>query len=288
MSGLILPPTPRASKSLLFANKQKDSLLINTKEPRIIFVGGSNLSFGLNSYEIKDSLNLNPVNTAIHASIGLKYMLENTLQYLKNGDIIILAPEYSHFFRSYEYTSDELLRITFDVNPEKRKFLSLKQEIDLLSNIPKFSITKYKPTEYWGFHESDVYSVNSFNKYGDADAHWNLKTRGYTPSSLKGQFNVNVFEKIKEFEESAEQKGAIVYVTFPSLDEVSFANSKENILQVENTLHKFNFNILGNARRYIMPKEMMFNSAYHLTKVGVDRRTKLFIEDFKQATKTRE
>ena len=43
--GLLLPATPRASKSLLFANLKKDALLENTKSPRVIFVGGSNFKF---------------------------------------------------------------------------------------------------------------------------------------------------------------------------------------------------------------------------------------------------
>jgi len=50
-----LPSTPRAATSLLFAERQKDSLLKHTPPPRIIFVGGSNLSFGLNGQLIKDS-----------------------------------------------------------------------------------------------------------------------------------------------------------------------------------------------------------------------------------------
>ena len=47
--GIFLPTTPRASKSLLMAEQNKKALLKNTNSPRIIFVGGSNLSFGLNS-----------------------------------------------------------------------------------------------------------------------------------------------------------------------------------------------------------------------------------------------
>ena len=46
--GLGLPATPRASKSLIYAKIKKDSLLKNSLSPRIIFIGGSNLSFGLN------------------------------------------------------------------------------------------------------------------------------------------------------------------------------------------------------------------------------------------------
>lgn len=282
-SGLVLPPTPRASKSLLFANRQKDSLLSYVKEPRIIFIGGSNLSFGLNSYEIKDSLNLNPINTAVHANIGIKYMLENTLQYIKEGDIVILAFEYEHFYRPYDYTSEELLRTIFDVYPKKRNLLSLEQEINLIKYIPKFSLTKFKPTEYWGFKESDIYSINSFDKFGDVDAHWNMEKQGYQPSTITGEININVIKKIKEFENLANHKGAKVYVTFPCLDEQTFNNSEEKVLNVEKYLNEYNFNILGNARRYIMPKEMMFNTTYHLNKEGLEYRTKLFIEDYKKA-----
>lgn len=96
--GLFLPATPRASKSLLFGALKKDSRLKSTPSPRIIFIGGSNLSFGLNSQTIKDELNLNPINTAIHVNIGLNYMLSNTIQYVKRKDIIILVPEYEHFY----------------------------------------------------------------------------------------------------------------------------------------------------------------------------------------------
>lgn len=281
-SGLVLPPTPRASKSLFFANRQKDSLLKNTKDPRIVFIGGSNLSFGLNSQIIKDSLNLNPINTAVHINIGIKYMLENTLQYVRKGDILILAFEYEHFYRSYDYTSDVLLRTIVDVSPETMRFLSFKQGVGLLRYIPKFTLTKFNPSEYKGFKEDSLYSVNSFNIFGDVDAHWDLINRGYQPITIKENFNKDIIIKLKEFENVAKQKEAIVFVTFPCLDELSFENSKEKILLVEKSLRENDFKILGNVQRYIFPKESMFDAIYHLNKNGLDYRTKLFIEDFKK------
>lgn len=282
-SGLILPPTPRASKSLLFAIKQKDSLLIHTKSPRIIFVGGSNLSFGLNSRKIKHSLNLNPINTAIHAALGTRFMLENTLQYVKTGDIIILAFEYGHYYKSYNHTSDQLLRTIADVSPDKIKHLSLKQAINLIQYIPNFSFTKFKTSEYKGYQVSSIYSINSFNKFGDVETHWKMKNRGYRPTRVKGTFNKTIVRKIKEFENTAVERGAKVYITFPAYDEISFKNSKDKILKVEKTLNEHEFNVLGNAKRYSMPVEMMFNTSYHLNKKGVEHRTNLFIEDYIKA-----
>ena len=256
---------------------------MHVEEPRIIFVGGSNLSFGLNSTRIKQSLNLNPINTAISAALGLKYMLDNTQQYVRKNDVIIIVPEYLLFYQPYDVTSDYLLRVVFDVAPEKRKLLSIKQELNLLEYLPKFSLSKFRPSQYRGFKENAIYGVNSFNEFGDCDAHWNLEKTKFPPDSIGGMFNEAVVKKIKEFESIARSKGAAVYLTYPCLDRVSFNISKDKILYVEKKLKEYEFDLLGDAQRYVMPTEMMYNTPYHLNKNGVDLRTDLFIEDYKKA-----
>jgi hypothetical protein len=284
-SGLFLPPTPRASKSLLFANQQKDSLLQNTLSPRMIFVGGSNLSFGLNSPLIKDSLIINPINLGLHAQIGVKYMLENTLKYIKKGDMVVISLEYSLFYKSYDYVSEELFRTVFDVNPKKAELLSFKQLISMVGYLPKFSLTKFKPNEYFDYKESKIYSVKSFNKFGDVVGHLNLKNRKFNSTEINGVFNKNVIDKIKEFELIAKKLGALVYITFPAVDEVFFERSRSQIYRVEKELKENNFILLGNTERYKMDSKLMFNTEYHLNKKGIELRTFLFIEDFKNSQK---
>ncbi len=281
-SGLILPPTPRASTANIFIAKKKDSLLLHTEKPRLIFVGGSNLAFSLNSKQVKDSLLLNPINTSLSINYGLRYMLESTKQYIKREDTIVISLEYEHYYRSYDFTSEILLRAIADVDHSKIKILSFKQYIDLIRFVPDFTFSKFKPSEYYGFKESDIHGVHSYNEFGDVNAHWNLQNQGYVPITLKGNFNRDILCRIKSFEDYANKKGATVYITFPCIDEVSYNNSMDKILIVEEELDKYGFNTLGNAKRYVMPKEMMFNSIYHLNKKGVDYRTKLLIEDYKK------
>ena len=126
-----LPPSPRVSGSQLYGKIAKDSLLRNTKNDRIIFIGGSNLSFGLNSQMIKDSLKFNPINTAINANIGLEYMLVNTLQYIKENDVIIIAPEYAHFSKNTIHGAGKEM-ITTVAEVDKFKLFS-KLSIEQLS-----------------------------------------------------------------------------------------------------------------------------------------------------------
>lgn len=281
--GLVLPVTPRASKSLLYAKIQKDSLLINTSSPRIIFVGGSNLSFGINSAIIKDSLKLNPINTAIHAGVGLQYMMDNTIQYIKEGDIVLLAPEYDHFYGRFIYGGEELLRTVADVN--LLKLLDLKEE--QLKNISKYfvkySFSKFKPTEYWGFKESDIYSVNSYNIFGDVYTHWTMKQQKF-PSfdTITDIYNPDAIKLINNFRIELEKKSAILFITYPSLQASSYSKSVKQIKRVEKELMNNEFVLLGTPERYKIPDTMMFNTPYHLLKKGVDYRTELLIEDIKK------
>lgn len=61
LSGVVMKLIPVKDSYLLAYNK-KCELLEKTESPRIIFVGGSNLCFGLDSKRIADSLHVNVVN----------------------------------------------------------------------------------------------------------------------------------------------------------------------------------------------------------------------------------
>ena len=230
---------------------------------------------------IRDELNVNPINTGVHASIGLRYMLNNTIQYVREGDIVILALEYSHFNRDYNSVSKELLRSIFDVNPSKVKLLSPQQAIRLIPLIPEYSLSKYKPSEYFDVTESDIYSVDSFNQYGDVDAHWGMEKVEYEPYGRKdAEPNQSVIQSILEFQAEVIGRKAKLYVTYPGFQDLSYSSDIGRIERVASEYKKNGLLILGTPERYKIPDEMTFNTPYHLTKEGVDYRTSLFIDDY--------
>ena len=277
--GLGLPSTTQDSKSLLFAKIKKDSLLKNSLSPRIIFIGGSNLSFGLNSQTVKDSLRLNPINTAIHASIGLQHMMDNTIQYVNEGDIVVVAPEYQHFFGRFVYGGEELLRTISDVKYAPLKTNQIK---NIYKFLPKLALSKINPLKYIYIRESDVYSVNSFNEYGDVYTHWGLEPRKIVPDlGNDDDYNPNTIRLINDFRIELKKKNASLYITYPSFQASSFDNNIKQIKKVENELINSGFELLGYPERYRMNDSLMFNSTYHLSKEGVDLRTQLLIEDIK-------
>lgn len=74
-----------------------------------------------------------------------------------------------------------------------------------------------------------------------------------------------------------------MYVSFPGCQYSSFNNSRSNIDHVEKLLAKSGLDILGTPERYVMPDTLFYTNPYHLIKKGVDKRTELFIQDFKNS-----
>ena len=280
--GFFLPATPYASQSLLFSERHKDSLLMNVEQPRVIFVGGSNLSFGIDSKMVKDSLHLNPINTGIHTSIGLKYMMDNTLQHIQKGDIVILVPEYILFYRDYNYMMEELVRMITDVNKSNYKLFSTKQFMGALRYIPKTVLSRFNPLEY-KMQNTSVYGIDSFNEYGDACTHWSMEKQPFNPFVAidENALNEEVLLKIKQFQTDVANLGGVVYLSFPGYQTTSFLNSEGAIKKMEKACINEGITILGTPERYMIPDSLLFNSPYHLNRQGVTHRTLLIIEDLK-------
>ncbi|MDR1764101.1 MAG: hypothetical protein LBR64_09170 [Dysgonamonadaceae bacterium] len=284
IAGLLLPATPKVSHSILFASLHKDSLLLYEREPRLILVGGSNLSFGINSQMLKDSLQMNPINTSVIGTLGIEYMLKNTQQYIKKGDIIVFVPEYPYFFNQDNQGSVELLRTLFDVGMPKYKLISPIQYCRMLQYVPKLALSRFDLMEYIRVQEDEIYSVNSFNYYGDTYTHWGkerVKFDAWPHINLK-DYNPAFIESIIDFCKTAEAKGATVFISFPAEQDLSYYASEDAAKMVAMAFYDSGLKVIGTPERYVFPDSMMFNTPYHLNKQGVDLRTERLIEDLRE------
>ncbi len=283
--GVILPQTPRASRAHILAQRDKDSLLREVSPPRLILIGGSNTSMSLNSQMVYDSLGLYPVNTGLSASIGLFYMLDNTLRYVKAGDVVIVCPEYSQFYEDLAMGTEDLLRIVLDKSPRELGHLHFRQLSNSLKYLPKYALAKFKPSEYLFYeNENEVYLRSSFNHYGDMTTHWFLEGRSFAtlPPLVHAQYDSYVIDYLHQFKKSVEEKGAQLYITFPALHEPSFDQDSIEINRLAKSLQDGGFTLLGSPSRYRMPDSILFDTPYHLIQPGVNHRTHLLMEDLRK------
>lgn len=284
---ILLPATPKSSNSLLFISTNKEKSLKNTQSPRIVFLGGSNLSFGLDSKLIKDSLHLNPVNMGIHASLGLKYMMSQYYKYKKKGDIVVLIPEYQQYFEDFAEGTDgeELARMIFDVDLKNYFNLNRNQRIQIFSSLPKILKSKFKLDEYFGYDFDFIYSRYVYNDYGDVDRKYLIKKRFFKPTNSFNNLSINydLLFDIIEYQKFLKKKGIQLFISFPGYQVTSFNNSKEKISQLYTVLNYYMFDLIGTPETFRMHDTLMLNSPYHLNSHGVNRRTILLINLIKQS-----
>ncbi|MCF2487357.1 hypothetical protein [Dyadobacter sp. CY347] len=270
--------------NMLAAIVDKHKLLSETKSPKIILVGGSNLSFGLESAKIEDAFHLPVINSAIHAGIGLKFYFSDIKQYIRQGDIVVIVPEYSQYYSDSFYGSLELVSILFDVYPEGRKLIDKKQWYHLAKLIPTYAATKlsYQSTTKFNTRKVGVYDRKSFNSRGDAYIHWSLPRQQVAVAKKNSPDDKARDESIlflKECLKFIAARNATMIVLPPVYQGSSYENQEKLINQIFAKVQASDLPLAAEPIRYKFPDSLFYNTNYHLTKAGVDLRTSLLIED---------
>ncbi len=277
---------PKNENSYYYAFKDKNELLNkDTNKKRIIFVGGSNLAFGLNSNLIEKNFDYDVVNMGLNAGLGLKLMVNNVKPYIKSGDIVVIAPEYEHFKGSLN--GNVTINSLINLIPSSIKLLDLEQLLVVIKGIPDF----YNSQIIVGIKSllnkvniDDIYRRDGFNEDGDLVSH--LNKAGKKIQASKGEtFEIDdeAIDFLNDFYDYATEKGVQVYMTYPSLFSEQYDYIRDDVDNLTNILtKKLNISIISNADDYAFEEDEIFDSAYHLNAKGRELRTENIIKDLEK------
>lgn len=283
MISIFVVPSPEMSGSLLAMGPVKHALLRETRPPRIILVGGSNLSHGLNSQVLKDAFNLPVINMGLHGGLGLWFMLEEIRPFVQKDDIVIVTPEYAQFEESGFWGNKELLGLLFDVMPELRQRISVEQGLHLLKYVPNYAAKKALNAVIHLFHrKTSVPDIRQeYNAFGDHIGHWDQAPLRVPPvAQVKNvKLSKTCFDSLESFVREMREKDARVGLMAPCFQASSYDHSLPLIERVEQELRKRELPLLAPMRRYRIDDHFCYDTPYHLVKKGVGIRTQLFVED---------
>ena len=134
--------------------------------PRIFFVGGSNVALGVDSPKIHQATEYTPVNLALNSTVGLDFMLNEASDVARAGDVVVLSPEFEHFWR--DLTAENALLVV-EARPESINYINpsatkklLDQALVAVRNIIRRAVRGRKRPRN---------SRSSFNEYGDFVGH---------------------------------------------------------------------------------------------------------------------
>jgi len=284
--------------SYLHSLIDKHNLLKKSKSPKIIFIGGSNLSFNLDSKRVADAYGIDVINMGVVAQFGIKYMTNEIKPFINDGDIVVVVPEYEHFFKmkwSLFNGRTSLLSAVLDVYPEGKKYLTIEQWLYLSRSIPKYGLNKLRKFIQNYFNtmifeiddkntiineENSVYRRDAFNEYGDVTIHWNLENKEieFKPQEVYNIDN-NVILFLNDFYEFVVGRNANLYFMFPCYRETSYNYYINYINRLKNELNQLNFKILSTPERGKLADKYFFDSDYHLNREGINLWTIKLIDD---------
>lgn len=266
----------------------KHQQIAQIKGEKIVFIGGSSLAFGLDSEKISKHFSFPVFNMGVMAALGLNYMLGEVEPFLSKGDYLIVTPEYKHFYSEQVfYGKGELVYVLLKYYPNKIIKLSGKQFnyffLNALDKMARYIVNF--PFCYINAKKPIYHSVNSYNIYGDCDKHWNIKLDKLPKPFVLRKDRTSCDDAIKavlSFKNRLNTKGINVIILPPPLQKTSYENLYPAIKNVKDALILNKLGSEYNTERYCFDDEMFFDTAYHCTKEGVDKRTQLVIEDLEK------
>lgn len=275
--------------SFVGALDDKVERLAEIDEPKIVVLGGSSVAFGLDSEMLERYTGMPVVNFGLYAALGTKLMLDLSEDYIKEGDIIVLAPEIDAQTLSLYFSASTTLRATdgspkllLDV-PFEHFFTLLGSSWDFAAEKLSYAINSDKP------NPAGVYNSANFNKYGDVvydKRYENTMQMYYDPNTvidLSPEILSDDFvDYLNEYIERCESRGAKVCFSYCPMNSLALAEGTdgEKIDEFEEYLEsKINCTFISSADDYILDPGYFYDTNFHLNDSGVICRTVTLTRD---------
>ena len=277
-------------KSFYGGMKIKYNRLKEENENKVVIVGGSSVAFGLRSDLLEEELGMPVINFGLYANLGTKYMLDVAEDFIKEGDIIIIAPEQNNQALSM-YFNGEATWYSMDGNFDILKHVKKDNYSELASSFLKFTSNKFN---YWKDNNKPdpegVYNVKSFNEYGDISYErlYNTMNNGFDESTLigfeKDIIDVDFIKYLNNYNDVLSNRGAKVYYSFSPMNEKALDKnySDDEYEEYYDYLNEvLDFSIIGNPKTHILDYEWFYDSNFHLNNLGSVYYTAIMAQEIK-------
>ncbi len=281
---------PSEKGSYLSAVIDKQARLRSLASPKLVFVGGSNLSFALDSPRIEHEMGMPVANMGLGIYAGLRFMLDSVVSRLGPGDLVVISAEYQ-LYRGLYNGEDELLEV-LEAFPDGLRTVDWKaQALPLARALPTFIKNKTNRMLAMLVQKSDprcVYCRKAFNQYGDLVALDGQPGKDVATMALfrskseQGPIEGDAIRGLRRFVAAATERGARVVLMFPAVPLPLYEKNREKIEEVYERVKKdVPVPVLGSPSENTMPAQYFWDWVYHLVPAGRDIRTGVVLERLK-------
>ncbi len=268
-------PLGHVENSFYAAAIDKEKLLRETPSPKIVFLGGSNIAFGMDCERVERELGRPTINMGVHAGLGVAYQLQEAAPGLRSGDVFILVPEYDQAFGTLLYGNADAWD-AMSYNPDAWHYVhNFNQWGQLLGGVPELLREQLIRVATHNPHArvaTGVYTRQGFNAHGDMVAHLNAPQ----PPALQvpitiavPEFNRSFLKVLRDFDQLARQRGARFYFMPPCIAQSYWDKSQVPInYLVDQIRRQGSPEVIGNPADRVLPDSDFFDTVYHQNATG--------------------
>lgn len=263
----------------------------NTEGKRIIVVGGSAVAFGLRSDLVEKEIRDYAVCPfGLYGAIGTKAMIDLSKVGIREGDLILLAPEQGSQSLSM-YFSGEIMWRAADSNMSMLRHIGGDNRSSMVGSFIGYSAKKF---EYWkndtAPSPSDVYSIDSFdeNCMMIYERDHNIMPSRYdsndSVSYNESILSLDFANYVNEYNKYVKDKGATLLYAFTPVNALSI--SRDTNVEIVDYFYNYlsetlDCEILGDPNNYIMDYDWFYDSNVHCNSAGAVVYTRKLVNDIK-------
>ena len=270
-------------------------LLKNTPSPRIILIGGSNVSFGIDAELMQRVLGIPVINDGLHAGLGIAPLRELE-EYLRPGDIIIISIEYNMFsYKSIMQGDLAFLSDWIEYSPRRVRYLSdpWKEAPSIYATMLQRKVNREVNRFMLGGsldEMRDVFIGTKFDANGDFIGH--LQAESTRPKKipdvayLAPTLQEDIFIFLKQFDQMARAKGVKTYFEPPASRKTNCEITGEGVMAnfYEQFKERLSIPLITPPSEVCLPDKYFFDTPYHLNAEGRQLRTQRLLENWIQLT----
>lgn len=203
------------------ATLDKHDRLRAAASPRVIFVGGSNVGFSIDSRPF-EALGLAPVNMGLNDGLGLGFMLGEVEGELRSGDVVVIAPE-THLL--WTGSQDDAVWAVLQRRPASLACLAAagpRALADVSDQGLHFFARKVRCAAHQVTTDRElptIYRRSSFDQFGDFVAHRGMPARREQPIDRPWPAPETVdldrsISALKRFADTCEDVGARCFIAW--------------------------------------------------------------------------
>jgi hypothetical protein len=283
-------PVPNAIFSQSIIDSKIKAARDFNESTKVVFVGGSNVLFGVDSKQFSEITQQPALNFGCAAGMGPELILFHLGHFLKKGDVVVMRWEYGHygFSRSGEVNLTYLNLLAGSQSKFKASLPRLDQfRLDM--SIPFAHVREAFFTHFNSYVSPEIYRCN-----WEIDELGNI--RNNVGSKLDAEIEREPHHGIMNFNglssdakdifchfiDHCRRKGIKILVSWPNiLDHTKYHDSnkaKECFSGIQTFWEAQDIKVIGSAYDYMLSEDLFYDTLYHLNSEGIENCTKLLAQ----------